>query len=84
MGTEALPLMIDADVRARLERVAAEAGHSAADLAGAVLREFLDENDAYDAAIQEGIDDVEAGRVVEYDVVKAEIEAQLAELMTKR
>ncbi len=84
MSTEALPLMVDADVRTRLERVAAETGHSASALAAAVLREFLDEDDAYVATIQAGIDDVEAGRVVEYDEVRAKIEAQLAQLLANK
>lgn len=84
MSTETLPLDIDADIRERLDRVARQTGHSVSKLAGAVLRDFLDESDAYDAAIQEGIDDVEAGRVVELDVVKAEIDALLADLSTRR
>lgn len=83
MSTETLPLLIDPDVRARLERVATDTGHTASALAGAVLRDFLDESDAYDAAIQAGIDDVEAGRVVSFEEVKADVEAQLAALRAK-
>ncbi len=84
MSTETLPLLIDANIQARLERVARETGHNASALAQAVLRDFLDESDAYDAAIQEGIDDCEAGRVVPYEDVKRDIEARLAELMAKK
>ncbi len=84
MSTETLPLQIDANIQARLERVARETGHNASALAGAVLRDFLDESDAYDAAIQEGIDDVEAGRVVSYEDVKRDVEARLAELMARK
>ena len=80
MSTEALPLLVDADIRVRLERVAAETGHSASALAGAVLRDFLDEDDAYVAAIQVGIDDVEAGRVISFEELKADVAAQLATL----
>lgn len=84
MSTETLPLLIDANIRMRLERVAQESGHNASTLAGAVLRDFLDESDAYVAAIQEGIDDVEAGRVVSFEEFKADVEKQLAALMSRK
>ncbi len=84
MSTETLPLLIDANIQARLERVARETGHNASALAQAVLRDFLDESDAYDAAIQEGIDDCEAGRVVSFEDLKADVEKQLAALMSKK
>jgi predicted transcriptional regulator len=84
MSTEALSLLIDADIRARLDRVAAETGHSASALAGAVLRDFLDEDDAYVATIQVGIDDVEAGNLIDFEVVKANVAAQLAKLSAAR
>lgn len=83
MSTETSSLLIDAEVHARLERVASEAGHNASALAGAVLRNFLDENDAYDAAIQAGIDDVDAGRVVSFEEFKADVALQLGALRAK-
>lgn len=84
MSPKTQPLMIDEELRARLERVATERGHSASALAGAVLRDFLDEDDEFAAMVQVGIDDVEAGRLVDYDQVKQKIQARLASLQTKK
>jgi predicted transcriptional regulator len=84
MSPKTQPLMIDEELRARLERVATERGHSASALAGAVLRDFLDEDEEFAAMVQVGIDDVEAGRVVEYDQVKRKIEARLAGFASKK
>jgi predicted transcriptional regulator len=83
MSTETLPLMIDAYICKRFERVAAQAGHNPSALANAVLRDFLDECDEYDAAIQAGIDDAEAGRLISFEEVKANVEAQLAALRAR-
>jgi predicted transcriptional regulator len=83
MSTETLPLLVDADVRARLERVAAETGHSASALAGAVLREFLDEDDQFAAMVQEGIDEADAGKLISFEDFKADVAAQLAKLSAK-
>lgn len=77
MSTETLPLMVDADIRARLERVAAESGHSASALAGAVLRDFLDESDQFAAMVQVGIDEADAGELIDFDVVKARVQETL-------
>ncbi len=84
MSTELLPLMIDADVRARLERVAAERGHNASSLAGAVLRDFLDEDDQFAAMIQVGIDEANAGELIDFEVVKARMEERLKQLSTSQ
>lgn len=83
MSPKTQPLMIDEDIRARLEKVAAERGHSASKLAGAVLRDFLDDDDEFAAMVQVGIDDAEAGRLISFEDFKADVEAQLAPLRAK-
>lgn len=54
------------------------------ELAGAVLRDFIDENEEPLAAIDAGIAETDAGDVHDYDVVKTEIQEKLSALATKR
>jgi predicted transcriptional regulator len=77
------PLVVDRAIRARLERLAEAAGRSVSDLAGAVLREFVDENERHLAAIEAGIVEADAGALVPYDEVKAGVERRLAALSAR-
>ncbi len=83
MSSEALPLMVDADVRARLEKLAADTGRSVSELADGVLRRFIDDNERFVAEVQVGLAEADAGMFVDYDEFKADIEAQLARLAAK-
>jgi len=89
MSTRALPspyapLALDPHVWARLEKLAEAAGRSVSDLAGAVLRDFIDENERQLAAIDAGIAEADAGKLLDFDEVKAEIKGKLSNLSTKR
>lgn len=77
------PLVLDAQLRERLEELADAAGRSVSELAGAVLREFIDENESQLAAIDAGIAEADAGELYDYDVVKADIQKKLATLVSR-
>lgn len=83
MSPKTQPLMIDEDIRARLERVAAERGHSASKLAGAVLRDFLDEDDEFAKMVQVGIDQADRGELIDFEVVKDNLQQKLKQLANK-
>ncbi len=78
------PLVLDPHICARLEKLAEAAGRSVSELAGAVLRDFIAENQRQLAEIDAGIADADAGRLLDYDEVKAEIEGKLSALSAKR
>jgi predicted transcriptional regulator len=89
MATHALPpldtpLGLEPDLWARLEALAESAGKSASELAGAVLRDFLEENEQHLAAIDAGIVAADAGELVGLDEVKAGVERRLAALSARR
>jgi predicted transcriptional regulator len=75
---------LDPQLWARLERLAQGAGRSVSELAGAVLRDFVDENERQLAAIDAGIAAADAGDLIEYDEVKADVQAKLAALAARR
>ena len=78
------PLALDPYLWARLEKLAEAAGRSVSELAGAVLRDFLDENEQQLAAIDAGITEADAGQLLDYDDVKADILAKLSARAAQR
>jgi predicted transcriptional regulator len=83
MATHA-PTGFDAQLWQRLETLAESAGRSASELADAVLRDFLDENERHLAAIDVGIAAADAGDLIDFDDVEADVQKKLAALSTKR
>jgi predicted transcriptional regulator len=88
MATHALqggasPLILDPVVGARLETLAASAGRSVSELVGAVLREFLDENDRHLTAIGVGVAEADAGELIDFDEVEADLDRKLAALSAR-
>ncbi len=77
-------LILDPQLRARLEKLAEAAGRSASEVVAAVLRQFLDENERDLAAIDAGIEDANAGQLLDYDDVKADVLAKLSARTSKR
>jgi predicted transcriptional regulator len=71
-------LVLDPSLRARLEKVAEASGREASELAGAVLRDFVDENERHMAAISAGIQEADAEELLDYEDVKAELLEKLA------
>jgi predicted transcriptional regulator len=82
--TADMPIVLEAQLWERLERLAADTGRSVSDLASAVLREFVDENESQLAAIDVGIAQADRGELVDYEEVKRGIEERLAALSVKR
>ena len=77
-------LILDPQLRARLEKLAEAAGRSASEVVAAVLRQFLDENEHDLAAIDAGIEEANAGQLLDYDDVKADVLAKLSARTSKR
>ena len=77
-------LILDPQLRARLEKIAEAAGRSASEIVAAVARQFLDENEHDLAAIDAGIEEADAGQLLEYDAVKADVLAKLSARTSKR
>ncbi len=77
-------LMLDPQLRARLEKIAEAAGRSASEIVAAVVRQFLDENERDLAAIDAGIEEADAGQLLDYDEVKADVLAKLSARTSKR
>jgi predicted transcriptional regulator len=75
-----LQLVLDPSLRERLEKLAAAIGRDASELAGAVLRGFLDENERQMAAIDAGIEEADAGHLLDYEDVKADVLEKLSAL----
>jgi predicted transcriptional regulator len=78
------PTGFDAHLWTRLETLAESAGRSASELAAAVLRDFLDDNERHLAAIDVGIAAADAGELLDFDEVEADVRKKLATLATKR
>lgn len=74
------PLVLDPQLRVRLEELAEALGRDASKLADAVLRQFLDESERHLAAIDAGIAEADAGELLDYDEVKAEVLEKLSAL----
>ncbi len=76
-GEEA-PLVLDQHLLARLEKLAGAAGRSVSELADAVLRDFLEENERMLVAVDAGIAEADAGQLLDFDVVEAELRQKLS------
>ncbi|MFT3776544.1 MAG: hypothetical protein QM820_65215 [Minicystis sp.] len=78
------PLAVDPEVWARLEKLAAAAGRSVSDLVGGLLREFIDESEQHLTAIDAGIAAADAGDLIDFDEVEADLDKKLAALAARR
>ena len=83
MSTRALA-GLDPDLWTRLEKLAEAADRSVSDLVGAVLREFVDENERQIEAIKAGIAEADAGELLDFDEVKVALQEKLSALSAKR
>lgn len=77
-------LSLDPQLHARLEKIAEAAGRSASEIVAAVVRQFLDENERDLAAIDAGVEEADAGQLLDYDDVKADVLAKLSARTSKR
>jgi len=61
-----------------VDRVASAGGHSRSKFVAMAVTEAARREAAFLAFVQEGIDDLDAGRTVPHDVVMAELDAMIA------
>ncbi len=76
----ALTLRLDEDVKERLEALAKASGQELHAFIGAALRMFVDDNDAIAAEIEEGAREADAGKLVSFAEVKADLLTKMAAL----
>ena len=74
MGSTAIPLNLDPETKARLERLAESGATEPAVLAGEILRRYLPVYECHLGGIHAGIEDADSGRLVEHERVVAWIE----------
>ncbi len=77
------PVALDDAAWARLAKLAEAAGRSVSELAGAVLRDFIDENERHLEAFEVGIAAADAGDLIDFDDVEADMDKRLAALSAK-
>ena len=66
--------------QARLEQIAEARGGAVATAVEEAVAEYLDYDAEFRKAVQEGLDDVAAGRVHDWEDVKAELRAKYGDL----
>jgi predicted transcriptional regulator len=79
-----LTVRLPAQVKKRLGRLAARTRRTRSFLAGEAIADFVDRELAIVNAIQEGLDDVKAGRVIPHEQVMAEIDAIIAKAKRRK
>ena len=67
------------DVEAKLARLAAERGQNAATLAGEAIERFVDYDEWFIREVEEGLAQIEQGRVLTHEQVGARMARFLAE-----
>jgi len=76
--SEPVTLRLDPKTRKRLDKLAKATERSRAALAADAVRQYLDLNEWQIAAIQEGADDANRGRLIDHAELKAKWEKKLA------
>lgn len=69
---------LDRQIIDLVDRVALAAGHSRSKFAARAIAEAARREAAFLAFVQEGIDDLDAGRIVPHETVMAELDAMVA------
>jgi len=72
-GSTTLTVRLPAQVKKRLGRLAARTRRTSSYLAGEAITDFVERELAIVEGIQEGLDDVRAGRVIPHEQVVSEI-----------
>lgn len=78
MSSDALTLT--PELAERLRRKAAELRQQPEELLASLVERYLSDEDAYLAAVREGLQDLDEGRVVDFEDVKRDARARLAKL----
>jgi RHH-type transcriptional regulator, rel operon repressor / antitoxin RelB len=80
---EPVTLRLDAATRKRLDRLAKSTERSRAALAAEAVKQFLELNEWQIAAIQEGVQQANAGKFIDHVKLKAKWEKKLAAAVDK-
>jgi predicted transcriptional regulator len=83
MPVKPTSVTLDDETRARLDRIAGTYERSRSWLIGRAVREYLDREEAYVRAVEEGIEAADQGRLVPHDQVMAEMDALIEDLASK-
>jgi RHH-type transcriptional regulator, rel operon repressor / antitoxin RelB len=81
--TDPVTLRLDAETRKRLDKLAKATERSRAALAAEAVKQFIELNEWQVAAIEEGVQEAQAGRFVDHARLKAKWEKKLAAAMDK-
>ena len=89
MATYALPSLalsppVEPELWARLERLAQTIGCGVQELAAQALRDFVEDQEHQLTAIDAGIAEADAGELIDFADVKADVARKLAALSAKR
>jgi predicted transcriptional regulator len=76
MATVLVSVRIESSIKERLDSLAETIGQSRNALFGAAIARYLDEQEAALSDIKEGLDDLDAGRVVPHEDVVRQLIAQ--------
>jgi predicted transcriptional regulator len=76
MATVLVSMRIESAIKERLDSLAETVGQSRNALFGVAIARYLDEQEAALSDLQEGLDDLDAGRVVPHDDVVRQLIAQ--------
>lgn len=74
-------IVIDKELEERLERQAARVHRHPAELAADVIRHYLEYEEWFAHAVEEGVREADAGDLIEHKEVKARWEAKRAHLL---
>lgn len=74
--THQVAITLTDEQKARLEQIAEAREGTLVSAVEEAVTQFLHKADAYRAYVQEGLDDIEAGRVHDWEDVKAEMRAK--------
>jgi predicted transcriptional regulator len=70
-----MTILVEPDVKAKLDRLAADTQRSTSVLAGEAVSAYVDREIEIIAGIKRGLDDIRSGRLVPHDNAIAEIQA---------
>ncbi|MFZ5593744.1 MAG: CopG family ribbon-helix-helix protein [Pseudomonadota bacterium] len=76
-------IVLDKDIEERLERYAERVHRPAPELAAEVLRKYLEYEEWFVQAVEEGIRAADAGGLMDHEEVKARWEAKRAHLLDR-
>ncbi len=84
MTVKPTSVSLDDETRDRLDRIASAYDRSRSWLITKAVREFVDREEAYVRAVEEGIESAEQGELVPHETVMAEMHGLIDELEARR